>query len=555
MSNTKHSAWWQSFYDDTPFELYMVRTNEAELEESIAFLREKLHLTAGATIFDQCCGFGAMSIPLAERGFRMFGADLCQKYIAMAKQAVASKSKSGSPKAAKTSSGKTGSAKGKSAKRASAKTKLDATFTVADAFDFVPRVSCDAAFNWYTSFGYASEDEQNLKMVARAFAALKPGGYYALDFLNMPMIMQAFKTSMSTTLHSPQGDIVQTRKCSFDLYKGTMEQHWTWAMPDGKELTQDSTLRAYMPCDLVAMFKQVGFVDVQLFGGTDGSPLTADSGRCIVVARKPTANDKLRQSIYDGAILRRAATPATLRLVSHVVAQLDREFGTAVPHRQLQFSLPPDELYQRMGKVRRSVFASAETQGLVRAVMAEQGFVPEANALDSARLRAVTDGGHENPLAAAAYSAHRDTWYANPQAQINWWIPLYDVSEGETFAFFPAYFDKPVANDSAAFDYDKWSEQVGFQSTSAVSSLVPAVYPSTTEEFARQGMVPFAAKAGEIILFAASHLHQTCKNVSGATRLSVDFRTVHIGDHEAGLGAPNVDNQSTGCALVDYHKA
>ena len=216
MSNTKHPAWWQSFYDDTPFELYMVRSNEAELEESIAFLREKLHLTAGATIFDQCCGFGAMSIPLAERGFRMFGADLCKKYIAMAKQAVASKSD-------KTKSGKTGSAKGKSRKTASSTAKLDATFTVADAFDFVPRVACDAAFNWYTSFGYADEDEQNMKMVARAFAALKPGGHYALDFLNMPMIMQAFKTSMSTTLHSPQGDIVQTRKCSFDLYKGTME--------------------------------------------------------------------------------------------------------------------------------------------------------------------------------------------------------------------------------------------------------------------------------------------------------------------------------------------
>jgi hypothetical protein len=111
--------------------------------------------------------------------------------------------------------------------------------------------------------------------------------------------------------------------------------------------------------------------------------------------------------------------------------------------------------------------------------MSEHGFSPEANALDSARLRAVTDHGHENPLAAAAYTAHRDTWYANPQAQINWWIPLFDVSEGETFAFFPLYFDKPVANDSAAFDYDKWSEQVGFQSTSASSSVPPAVYPAS----------------------------------------------------------------------------
>ncbi|CAN5219373.1 hypothetical protein BH11CYA1_BH11CYA1_34870 [soil metagenome] len=534
MSNIKQPAWWQSFYDDTPFELYMVRSNAAELEESIAFLREKLHLTAGATIFDQCCGFGAMSIPLAERGFRMVGADLCKKYIAMAKRELATKA----------------------ASRTAKKAKLNATFTVADAFNFVPRLACDAAFNWYTSFGYADDDEQNMKMVARAFAALKPGAYYALDFLNMPMIMQAFKTSMSTTLHSPQGDIVQTRQCSFDLYRGTMDQHWTWAMPDGKQLNQESTLRAYMPCDLVAMFKKVGFVDVKLYGSTDGSPLTADSGRCIVVARKPSANDKLRQSIYEGGILRRVATPASLKLVAHVVAQLDLEFGTAVsgiPHRQLQFSLPADELYQRMGKVRKAVFASEEMRSLIYAVISENGFAPEANALDPARLRAVTDHGHDNPLAAPAYTAHRDTWYGNPQAQVNWWIPLYDVSEGETFAFFPMYFDKPVANDSAAFDYDEWSENVGFQNTSAASAKMSA-YPSVTGKFSREVVVPFAAKAGEIILFAASHLHQTCKNVSGATRLSVDFRTVHVGDHESGLGAPNVDNKSTGSALIDYLK-
>ncbi len=64
----KQDAWWQSFYEDTPFELYLARTDAAELEETIAFLRDKLKLVAGATIFDQCCGLGGMSIPLAKLG-------------------------------------------------------------------------------------------------------------------------------------------------------------------------------------------------------------------------------------------------------------------------------------------------------------------------------------------------------------------------------------------------------------------------------------------------------------------------------------------------------
>ena len=171
MSNTKHPAWWQSFYDDTPFELYMVRSNEAELEESIAFLREKLHLTTGATIFDQCCGFGAMSIPLAERGFRMFGADLCKKYIAMAKQAVASKS-------GKTKSGKTGSPKGKAAKTASAKTKLDATFAVADAFGLRNNIAEGAGPKTFTRYlglravtGYSRPGSQKTGISARPTSA------------------------------------------------------------------------------------------------------------------------------------------------------------------------------------------------------------------------------------------------------------------------------------------------------------------------------------------------------------------------------------------------
>jgi hypothetical protein len=265
----------------------------------------------------------------------------------------------------------------------------------------------------------------------------------------------------------------------------------------------------------------------------------------------------VRKAIYDGRIFRLAASDASLRLVAAVVALLDGEFGTAGPNstglssvqaqRQLQFSLPAQELYDRIGKVRKALVDSDPVQKLLFALIAAHGFELKANAIDPARLRAVADHGHDNPLAAPAYTAHRDTWYGNPQAQINWWMPLHDVTEGETFAFFPDYFARAVENNSQDFDYDRFMTKVGWQSTSGVQS----VYPSA-QVFDRSGILPFACQAGEIILFAASHLHQTEKNVSGATRLSVDFRTVHVDDQGQGLGAPNVDNRSTGSSLPDY---
>jgi hypothetical protein len=41
-------------------------------------------------------------------------------------------------------------------------------------------------------------------------------------------------------------------------------------------------------------------------------------------------------------------------------------------------------------------------------------------------------------------------------------------------------------------------------------------------------------------------------NTSGRTRISVDFRTVHRADVEAGRGSPNVDSHCTGTTLRDY---
>ncbi len=261
------------------------------------------------------------------------------------------------------------------------------------------------------------------------------------------------------------------------------------------------------------------------------------------------ANLALRQGIYAGKIYRITSSVAAKQLVAAVVALLAEEFGPAPleAFRRLQFTLPGQELFERMGKVRKTLFARPELQALVFAVLAEQGFTAEANAVDPARMRAVTSGGHLNPLAAPAYTAHRDTWYSNPQAQINWWIPMHDVGVGETFSFFPALFDVRVANDSADFDYDRWAAEVGFQNTSGLK----AVYPSASG-FDEDSALPFACQAGDIMLFAASHLHQTAKNASGATRFSTDFRTVNLDDHNKGLGAPNVDNLCTGSCLADY---
>ena len=151
------------------------------------------------------------------------------------------------------------------------------------------------------------------------------------------------------------------------------------------------------------------------------------------------------------------------------------------------------------------------------------------------------------------YYGHRDTWYSNPQTMITWWIPLHDVTPDETFEFFPEEFSRPVANDSEVFDFDAWvregqEKRIGWQNRDTGRT---AAYPQLREP-PRGRRIPVACRAGDVLLFSAQQLHQTRGNQTGLSRLSLDFRTVHLGDHAGGIGPVNVDNRSTGSALAQF---
>jgi hypothetical protein len=111
-----------------------------------------------------------------------------------------------------------------------------------------------------------------------------------------------------------------------------------------------------------------------------------------------------------------------------------------------------------------------------------------------------------------------------------------------------------VPNDSEVFDYDAWvargwSLKIGWQDIEAGRT---ARYPQVSGEFAPGKSVGFACRRGENLVFSGAHFHRTLPQMSGRCRYSLDFRVVHLDDHAAGLGAPNVDNRSRGSALRDY---
>ncbi|HUR52678.1 MAG TPA: methyltransferase domain-containing protein [Gemmataceae bacterium] len=248
------ATWWQPLYDDIVAEMFLGRRDPAEVATITAFLRDALRLDSGHTVFDQCCGIGTFAFPLAEAGVRVVGVDQSEAYIRRAKEAAGA-----SP----------------------------CEFFAADAFTFAPAVACDAAFNWGTGFGNALSDDRNREMLRRAFECLKAGGRFLLDYQHVPRVLRHFQQSLTHRLRRPDGEVLLLRESKVELVVGALRQTWTFLLPDGKHYERASAVRLYLPHQLGEMLREVGFVDVQFFGGTDRQPLDLDSPRCVAVGTRP----------------------------------------------------------------------------------------------------------------------------------------------------------------------------------------------------------------------------------------------------------------------------
>ncbi|MEC9234689.1 MAG: hypothetical protein VX740_03885 [Pseudomonadota bacterium] len=255
-----------------------------------------------------------------------------------------------------------------------------------------------------------------------------------------------------------------------------------------------------------------------------------------------------RAALYGGQVFIIKSTPGSRALVHDARAIVASAFGTAqqnLPHIHMEQSA--DELWQNLNDARAVIAASEFSKRDITNMIAP--LFNDHACYDVLRLRCSPHNGYTNPAAARSYSAHRDTWFANPDAQINFWVPLFDVTEAQSFAFYPSYFNQATANNSADFDYNIWRDSTGFQNAKASSS---AVYPSLTTPVHDPARFAFNCAAGDILVFSAAHLHQPQNNNSGRTRFSIDFRLVDLDDAARGQGAPNVDNESKGNAQSDY---
>lgn len=265
-------------------------------------------------------------------------------------------------------------------------------------------------------------------------------------------------------------------------------------------------------------------------------------------------NDRSRREhIFTGDILLYSRGLSTASLADHAIAMIREAFEPHEPEKaQYEFSV--EEFVRRAGPLKTRFTNHIRTKELIRDLLSEFGCDLDDTYFDVPRLRIAPAGGYLTSGVSYAYKAHRDIWYSSPTAQVNWWMPVFDVTGERAMSFYGDYWAKPLGNSSADFDYGEWC-RVG--RNMALSQIkhdtrkhpLPAHSPDAASE------LRICGTKGDLILFSASHLHATAPNNSPVTRFSIDFRTVTLSDLASRRGGPNLNSRATGSTLGDFLRA
>jgi hypothetical protein len=264
-------------------------------------------------------------------------------------------------------------------------------------------------------------------------------------------------------------------------------------------------------------------------------------------------DEKRRHRLYGGDLYAFSPGDSATKL-----AELARELSEAAfaPHDPeiAQESMSPERYVEILAELKPTFIHHPRAKELIAGLLTEVGADIEKTYFDVPRLRTMAHGQYLNAGLAYQFHPHRDTWFSAPYQQLNWWLPVYAIESENSMAFHPQYFDKPIRNSSAGYDYDEWNK-TGRKQAATIVKKETRKQPQPEEELELSPDVRVVTPPGGVLVFSAAQLHSTVPNTTSRTRFSIDFRTVNLDDLAEGVAAPNVDSECTGTTLRDFVRA
>ncbi|RWM24712.1 class I SAM-dependent methyltransferase [Mesorhizobium sp.] len=208
-----------------------------------------LALRQGSSVLELGCGYGRITNRLAEKGARVAGLDISPILL-------------------------------KKAEADAAERRVDVEYILGDMRSLPTRDPFDAAFLWYTTFGYF-DDADNERVLREAASSLRQGGRLLIDHLNRFALLRD---------KSPICRLVQRNDdLRIDIMNNdTLSDRRTCeriVVRNGCVRRAHLSFRLYGFSEYVRMLRSAGFETVEAYG-QEGGAFTSDSPRLVVVAYK-----------------------------------------------------------------------------------------------------------------------------------------------------------------------------------------------------------------------------------------------------------------------------
>jgi SAM-dependent methyltransferase len=246
------TPWYKTFFGEDYLDIYEpVLTPERALRE-VDGIVNLLALPQGSSIFDLCCGHGRHAIPLAQHGYQVTGLDLSEVFLREAEKEALARG-------------------------------VHIDWLHGDMRNIPFENEFDAVINIFTAFGYLEDQGEDQNVLRQVFKALKPGGLFLIEIVHREGLMRHYASQHIE--HHPDGLIVLEER-SFDLLTSRNEVQITMIHIDGQRTKYGHSLRVYTLTELVQLLTIAGLQVKAYFGAWDGSELTIDSFRLILLAQK-----------------------------------------------------------------------------------------------------------------------------------------------------------------------------------------------------------------------------------------------------------------------------
>ena len=243
------SEWYKDWFNTDEYLLvYKHRDrSEAEILKNLVLKnveREKVKL-----VLDMACGSGRHAISFAQAGFDVTAIDLSENLLNVAKSNAE-------------------------------KEKVNVDFILSDIRKFNPEKKFDLVLNLFTSLGYFEKDDENAKVVQKAFELMNSGGWFVLDYFNKNYILNNL---IPITVENIAGKrITQTR----EIKNNRVEKNIIIRNGE-KESHYQESVRLYSKEEVIKILERTGFEILKIFGDFDGSKFDANnSPRLIVFSKK-----------------------------------------------------------------------------------------------------------------------------------------------------------------------------------------------------------------------------------------------------------------------------